>query len=122
MENLEQLIFQLGESVGGWNSVGFEKLQTAGIPLTNLVMLLITGVLFKKNQIPYLPYNDPSRIQTDDKNGVGDLEMGNIVLQTLKDDIAKLQAEVKELKKNQSTHPGARNTEPDMCSLTSSTN
>ena len=110
MESLEQLLFQLSDAVNGWNSIGFEKLQTAGIPITNIVILFISGVLFKKNKIPYLPYNSPSSPKNDE-----DIEMGNIELETLKVDFENLKAEVEKLRKSikRKNHPGARNSEPD---------
>ena len=113
MEKLENLFFLLTESVNGWNSIGFEKLQTAGIPIINILMLLSTGVLFKKNKIPYLPYDLPGR-----QENANDIEMGNnIELQTLKMDFAQLKADFEKLKKSiknsNSTHPGARESEPD---------
>ena len=113
MEKLENLFFLLTESVNGWNSIGFEKLQTAGIPIINILMLLSTGVLFKKNKIPYLPYDLPGR-----QENANDIEMGNnIELQTLKTDFAQLKADFEKLKKSiknsNTTHPGARESEPD---------
>ena len=92
-------------AVTRWNSIGFEKLQTAGILIINLFMLLSTGVLFKKNKIPYLPYDLPRNLQK-----VEDIEMGNTELQTLKIDFAKLKVAIEKLKKinqiNENQSPG----------------
>ena len=87
-------------AVTRWNSIGFEKLQTAGILIINLFMLLSTGVLFKKNKIPYLPYDLPRNQQ----------KVEDIEIQTLKIDFAKLKAAIEKLKKinqiNENQSPG----------------